>query len=46
MYLEDNVGAVNINLLKNELLLLDEIVPKNAAKGLRDPENTLNTVNR
>jgi aryl-alcohol dehydrogenase-like predicted oxidoreductase len=45
-YLEDNIGAVNVNLTKEELDLLDKIAPKNAAKGLRYPEKAMKSLNR
>ncbi len=45
-YLEENAEAVNISLTKEELVLLEKIAPKNAAKGSRYPENTMGSVNR
>jgi len=45
-YLEDNAGAVNVTLTKEDMLQLDEISPKYGAKGTRYPENTMSSVNR
>jgi aryl-alcohol dehydrogenase-like predicted oxidoreductase len=45
-YLEDNAGSINVSLIKEELELLDKIAPRNFAKGLRYPENTMSSVNR
>ena len=45
-YLEDNVGAVNIKITKEELEALDKIAPPGAAKGLRYSETAMNSLNR
>ena len=45
-HLEDNAGAINVVLTKEDLELLNLIAPKNVAKGLRYPENTMGSVNR
>ena len=41
-YLEENAAAVNIHLSIEELNAIDTIFPKNAAKGLRYPEQMMN----
>ena len=41
-YLEENAAAVNIHLSKEELEIIDTIFPKDAAKGLRYPEQMMN----
>jgi aryl-alcohol dehydrogenase-like predicted oxidoreductase len=45
-YLEENAGAVNINLSDNELKQLDEAAPFGFTKGLRYAEAMMNRVNR
>jgi aryl-alcohol dehydrogenase-like predicted oxidoreductase len=45
-YLEENVGALNVNLTKEELEEIDKIAPKNVAAGLRYPESFMGSVNR
>ncbi len=45
-YLEENVGAVNIQLNKSDLEKLEKIAPHGAAKGLRYPEAAMATLNR
>lgn len=45
-YLEENVGAVDLKLTKEELALIDEIVPHNIAAGTRYPEAMMSSVNR
>jgi aryl-alcohol dehydrogenase-like predicted oxidoreductase len=44
-YLEDNVGAVNVNLSAEDLARLDEVAPKGVAAGERYPENMMQLVN-
>jgi len=44
-YLEENAGAVNIHLSKEELTAIDEIFPKDAAAGLRYPEQMMSSLN-
>ena len=45
-YLEENLGALEVELSKDELVQLNEIAPKgNAAAGLRYPEAAMGTVN-
>ncbi len=44
-YLEENAGAIKLNLTKEELAAIDLIVPKNAAAGLRYPEAMMRSVN-
>jgi aryl-alcohol dehydrogenase-like predicted oxidoreductase len=45
-YLEENAGAVNINLSDNELKQLNEAAPFGFTKGLRYAEAMMNRVNR
>lgn len=45
-YVEENVGAVNVQLTKEELDEIDSIAPKGAAAGLRYPENMMGSVGR
>jgi aryl-alcohol dehydrogenase-like predicted oxidoreductase len=44
-YLEENAAAVNIQFTKNELDSLNAIFPKNAAAGLRYPEQAMGSLN-
>ncbi|WP_046242831.1 aldo/keto reductase [Hymenobacter terrenus] len=45
-YLEENLGALEVELSRDELAQLDEIAPKgSAAAGLRYPEAMMSTVN-
>lgn len=44
-YLEENAGAVNIHLSAEELMAIDEIFPKDAAAGLRYPEQMMGSLN-
>ncbi len=44
-YLEENAGAVNIDLSKEELIAIDEIFPKDIAAGLRYPEQMMGSIN-
>jgi aryl-alcohol dehydrogenase-like predicted oxidoreductase len=45
-YLEENIGAVNVNLTTSDLEEINNIAPKNIASGLRYPENFMGSVNR
>lgn len=44
-YLEENVGALNVNFSKEELADIDAIAPKGAAAGLRYPEASMKVLN-
>ena len=44
-YLEENAGAVNIHFSLEELMAIDEIFPKDAAAGLRYPEQMMGSLN-
>jgi aryl-alcohol dehydrogenase-like predicted oxidoreductase len=44
-YLEENVGAVDIDLSRDQLAEIDAIFPQGAAAGLRYPEAAMKTVN-
>ncbi|WP_375434403.1 aldo/keto reductase [uncultured Hymenobacter sp.] len=44
-YLEENVGALDVQLSSDELHQLDEIAPKNVAAGQRYPEQMMGSVN-
>ena len=41
-YVEENAAAINVHLSKEELDTIDKIFPKDAAKGLRYPEQMMN----
>lgn len=45
-YLDENIGALEIELTDSELKEIEEIAPINIASGLRYPENTMKSVNR
>jgi aryl-alcohol dehydrogenase-like predicted oxidoreductase len=45
-YLEENIGAVNVKLAKNELEEIEAIAPKGAASGPRYPEAMMSAVGR
>src|SRR5579875_3001620 len=45
-YLEDNIRAVEVNLTKDDLQRLDQILPPGAAADQRYPSQSLATVNR
>jgi len=45
-YLEENVGAVNVQLTPDDLRRIDEIAPQGIAAGTRYPEGGMATVNR
>ncbi|MCB2410919.1 aldo/keto reductase [Hymenobacter lucidus] len=44
-YLEENLGALQVQLSPDELAQLDDIAPKGAAAGLRYPEQMMRSVN-
>jgi aryl-alcohol dehydrogenase-like predicted oxidoreductase len=44
-YLEENVGAVNVNLSKEDRAEIDAVFPKGAVSGLRYPEQMMAWVN-
>jgi aryl-alcohol dehydrogenase-like predicted oxidoreductase len=44
-YLEENLKALEVTLSPDDLKRIDEVAPKNAAAGLRYPENMMHTVN-
>jgi len=45
-YLEENVGALAVELTSAELAELDQAVPPGAAAGMRYPEGSMKAVNR
>ena len=45
-YLEDNVGALNVQLTPQDLRRLNEVFPHGAAAGLRYPETMMKVVNQ
>jgi aryl-alcohol dehydrogenase-like predicted oxidoreductase len=44
-YLEENVGALNVDLSANDLRRIEEVAPKGVASGQRYPEAMMNLVN-
>ncbi|HEX3322688.1 MAG TPA: aldo/keto reductase [Terriglobales bacterium] len=44
-YLEENVGALEVKLSEGDLRRIDEVFPKDAAAGMRYPENMMKVVN-
>ena len=44
-YLEENVGALQVNLTKEDLRRIDKVFPPEAAAGQRYPEHMLALVN-
>jgi aryl-alcohol dehydrogenase-like predicted oxidoreductase len=44
--LEENAGAVNVKLTKEDLAKIDEIAPKGVAAGTRYPEAAMSSLNR
>jgi aryl-alcohol dehydrogenase-like predicted oxidoreductase len=44
-YLEDNVGAVNVQLTSEDLRRIDEVAPQGVAAGERYPEHMMQLVN-
>ncbi len=45
-YLEENVGALDVNLTKEDLQRIEEIFPADAASGSRYPEHMMSLVNQ
>lgn len=45
-YLEENVGALNVNLTREDLRRIDEVFPAGAAAGQRYPEEMMRVVNQ
>jgi aryl-alcohol dehydrogenase-like predicted oxidoreductase len=45
-YLEENVGALDLNLTASDLRRIDEAFPHGTASGLRYPEHMIGLVNR
>jgi aryl-alcohol dehydrogenase-like predicted oxidoreductase len=45
-YLEENLGALGVQLSKQDLVRIDEVAPHGAAAGLRYPEAMMQAVNR
>jgi aryl-alcohol dehydrogenase-like predicted oxidoreductase len=45
-YLEENAGSINIHFTKEELTQIDGFFPKDAAAGLRYPEQMMASINR
>ena len=45
-YLEENVGALNVSLTKDELASIDALFPKDSAAGLRYPVNMMGSIGR
>jgi aryl-alcohol dehydrogenase-like predicted oxidoreductase len=44
-YLEENAGALNLQLTPEELRQIDEVFPRDATAGARYPEHMMNLVN-
>jgi aryl-alcohol dehydrogenase-like predicted oxidoreductase len=45
-YLEENAGALDVELTADDLKRIDEVAPKGAAAGTRYPEAMMSSVNR
>jgi aryl-alcohol dehydrogenase-like predicted oxidoreductase len=45
-YLEENAGAMDVELTAEDLLRIDEVAPQGAASGERYPEHMMTLVNR
>ena len=45
-YLEENLGALNVQFTKDELAEIDALAPKGVAAGLRYPANMMQSVNK
>ncbi len=43
-YLEDNLGALNVSLSKDDLARINEIAPKGITAGLRYPANVMQRI--
>jgi aryl-alcohol dehydrogenase-like predicted oxidoreductase len=44
-YLEENVGALNVNLSAKDLRRIEEVAPHGVTAGLRYPEHMMNLIN-
>ena len=45
-YLDENIGALNVQLSSNELAEIDAIAPHGAAAGTRYPENMMGAIGK
>ena len=45
-YLEENIGALDVHLTDKDLKEIESVFPKNAASGMRYPENMMSSVGR
>lgn len=45
-YLEENIGALEVQLTKEDLERLNKIVPRGAARGLRYPEQVMKSIDQ
>ena len=45
-YLEEDAGAVDVTLTREDLAEIDRIAPKGVAAGMRYPEAAMQAVNR
>jgi len=45
-YLEENVGALDVTLTRDDLRRIDDVAPKGVAAGTRYPEAGMRTINR
>ncbi len=45
-YLEENAGAMDVQLSDADLRRIDEVAPRGAAAGLRYPEALMGSINR
>jgi len=45
-YLEENLGALNVSLTRDDLRRIDELFPYGAASGMRYPEHMMAIVNK
>ena len=45
-HLEENVGALDVEIASEDMKLIDETMPRGAASGLRYPESMMELVNR
>jgi diketogulonate reductase-like aldo/keto reductase len=45
-YLDENIGALDIQISKKEMEEINAIAPKGAAAGMRYPETMMHTVGR
>jgi aryl-alcohol dehydrogenase-like predicted oxidoreductase len=44
-YLEENIGALNVQLTAEDLRRIDEVAPKGVALGARYPEFLMGSIN-